>query len=138
MAAWSRKAEAVCRRASAEAGAISAHLAEAIAKSESQPEGINKGLVNPGVAILERESRRLRALRSPPESTDVTRFVGLFEPVIVLAHARAAAGEGSSLQAQRELEQLIVGLTAEQSTFARRSGLKACETGFFEALGGAK
>jgi hypothetical protein len=58
--------------------------------------------------------------------------------VVVLAHARAAAGEDSNLQSQRELEQLIVGLTAEQTAFARRSNLKACETGFFEALGGAQ
>jgi hypothetical protein len=137
-AAWSREAEAVCRQASAEAQSISAGLAEAIAKSEDQSEGINNGLVKPGIAILERESRRLRALRSPPETTDVARFVGLFEPVIVLAHARAAAGEDSSLQTQRELEQLIVGLTGEQSTAARRADLQACRTGFFEALGGAQ
>jgi hypothetical protein len=137
-AVWARRAEAVCRQASAEATAISANLAEAIAKSKSQPEGINEGLVKPGVAILERESRRLHALRSPPESTDVERFVGLFEPVVVLAHARAAAGEEANLEAQRELEQLIVGLTAEQTAFARRADLKACETGFFEALGGAQ
>jgi hypothetical protein len=138
VAAWSRRAEAICRRASAEARVISAKLAEVIARSESQPEGINEGLVKPGVVILERESRRLRALRSPPESTDVERFVGLFEPVVVLARARAAAGEEANLEAQRELEQLIIGLTGEQTAFARRSGLQACETGFVEALGGAR
>jgi hypothetical protein len=137
-AAWSRRAEAICHRTSAETLTLHEKLAAALARSGNQQEAINDGLVKPGVALLESESRQMRELRPPPGSPSAERFVGLFEPVLVLAHARVAAGEDLNLQGSHELEQLIVGLTAEQSGFARESGLKACQTGFFEALGGVQ
>jgi hypothetical protein len=132
------QAEAICARANREARATAANLPQAFEQASSPEEAITESLVRPGIRILERESKDLAALHPTSESAVFSTFVGLFEPVLVLAYQRLASGEASDANEGRELEGLIATLTIEQDKLAKSAGLANCETDFFQALGTAR
>ena len=136
--ATSARAEAICRRATSEAQPLIGNLARTIGRSSSPEEGIDKGLVRPGIRILEKQGAALAALHPDPESAVFSTYVGLFEPVLSLAYQRLEAGESLDYGAAHELELLIGNLTGEQVKLAASIGLTECETSFFEALGTAQ
>jgi hypothetical protein len=135
--ATARRAEAICRRATREAEPLAADLARVIAHSSSPEQGIDEGLVRPGIRILEQEGAALSALNPHPESAAFSTFVGLFEPVVSLAYQRLASGEALDGATSHQVEILIGSLTTEQAKLAASLGLKSCETDFFDALGTA-
>jgi hypothetical protein len=133
-----RRAEAICRRAGAEVGVVAGNLPAAMKRNSSAEQGITEGLVRPAIGILEREGADLEGLHPKPESATFSTFVGLFEPVISLAHQRLASGEAADIGTSQQLEKLTESLTTEQAKLAASLGLTACETDFFEALGTAQ
>lgn len=132
VAAFSRKAEGVCRRSLAATRALGRRLPQILDGSSFAQEAVTSGLVRPGVAILSTEAARLRALGTP-ESGALQTYVGLFEPIVELGRQRLDVGAGE-IGRMHSLEQLIAGLEDEQSAIARRSGLKACAVSFNRAL----
>ena len=136
--ATARRAEAICRRATAEAAAVAANLARKMQHSSSAEQALTEGLVRPGIRILEREGAALGTLHPDPESAVFSTFVGLFEPVVSLAYQRLASGEAADIGTSQELEKLTASLTGEQTKLAAALGLGDCETDFFKALGTAQ
>ncbi len=132
------RAEAICRRATSEAEPLIANLGRTVRQSGSPDQGIDRGLVRPGIRILEREDAALAKLNPTPESAVFSAYVGLFEPVLSLAHQRLEAGESLDYGTAHELEILIGSLTGEQTKLAASIGLVGCETDFFKALGTAQ
>jgi hypothetical protein len=135
---YARRAEAICRRSVAAAQAVGRVLPEAVSRAASPQVGITTALVRPGVEILSREAAALRSLGPGPRSTALQTYLGLFEPIVELAHQRLQAGLASEFERARELEVLIAGLADEQSTAARRYGFHACSIEFTRALGRAE
>ncbi len=137
-AGYVKRAEAVCARSVWEARALRRSLPIVISRSPSAEQGITNGLVRPGIEILNRQSAHLRTIEPRPTSGALESYLGLFEPILVLARQRLQTGEAKNPERGHALELLIDGLASEQSTFAKRFGLKACSVGFVEALGGTK
>jgi hypothetical protein len=137
-ATYTSHAERICQGSVREARGLRVSLPNAISHSFSAEEGITKGLVEPGIEILSRESRQLRGLEPRPASASLERFLGLFEPIVTLSQQRLKAGEDHNLQRGHQLELLIAGLSHEQTDIAKRLGFKRCGIGFFEALGGSE
>ena len=133
-----RRVESICERATAESKALRADLPQRIRRSSSPEEAITQGLVAPGIVVLEKESRQIRAFSPRVESTVFATYVGLFEPVLTLAYQRLASGEAMEIDQSHELENLTAGLTLEQAKLAANLGLQGCETDFFQALGTAQ
>lgn len=133
--AVARRAEAICARATREIATLAARTALLMSREASAEEAITKGMVGPGIEVLEKEGRRLQALAPQVESAVFATYVGLFEPVLDLAYQRLAAGEAQRTDESHELEILTGSLTREQAKLAAGLGLTACETDFFEALG---
>lgn len=94
-----------------------------------------EGLVRPGIPILAREAARLRALQPRPNDVDLRTYLGIFDPILVLAEQRLRAGEKPDTAEATRLENLIVGLENDQARAAHRFGFQYCGTGFFAAFG---
>jgi hypothetical protein len=95
-----------------------------------------EGLVKPGIPILAREAAQLRALRPRPDDADLQTYLGIFDPVLVLAEQRLRAGENNPDPAvANRLENLISGLEDDQARLAHGFGFRYCGTGFFASYG---
>jgi hypothetical protein len=127
--------EAICARATDEAQSAAANLPNAMATASTPEEAITNTLVRPAIHILEKEAVALAALHSRSNSPVFSTFVGLFEPVLVLARQRLASGRAASTDESHQLEYLTTTLTGEQVRLANSLGLPRCETDFFKALG---
>jgi hypothetical protein len=137
-AGYVKRAEAICARSVREARTLRRSLPTVISHSSSAEEGITNGFVKPGIGILSRESARLRMLKPKPTSGALGSYLGLFEPILALARQRLQTGKIMDAERGHALELLIDGLASEQSTLAKRLGLKACSVGFVEALEGSE
>ena len=136
--ATTRRAEAICRRATAEAAAVAANLARKMQHSSSAEQALTEGLVRPGIRILEREGAALATLHPDPESA---RVLDLRRTVRTGGLTRLSATRlrrSRRLGTSQELENLTASLTTEQAKLAAGLGLSDCETGFFKALGTAQ
>jgi hypothetical protein len=131
------RAEAICRNGLRETRALGRDLPEILASSSSPQEGITSHLVKPGTGILSREAAKLRHLRPVPNSRELEIYLGLFEPIVELAHQRLEAGTAGELEQARSLELTITSLEDEQSAAAHDFGLNACSVEFTRALGGS-
>ena len=130
------KAEAICRRGLRKTHALGRNLPEVLSSSASPQEGITNGLVRPGTEILSREAAGLRNIRPAPNSRALEIYLGLFEPIVELAHQRLEAGTAGELERAHNLELMIASLGDEQSAAAHQFGLHACSVKFTRALGG--
>jgi hypothetical protein len=133
--AQARRIGEICAQATRETSALRANLARLMSRGVAPEQAITEGMVAPGIAVLEKESRRLQAMAPEVESEIFATFAGLFEPVLTLAYQRLASGEAQQSGESHELEALTGGLTLEQTRLAASLGLKGCETDFFQALG---
>jgi hypothetical protein len=127
-------ADPICRRAVRETAALK--LTPSTAPNANILTPTTEGLVRPGVPILTREAARLRALRPRPDDSDLRKYLGLFDPILVLAEERLRLGESKTptIEQARALENDIVELENAQATYATSFGFKVCGTGFFDAL----
>lgn len=130
------RAEAICRDDLEKVDVLARRLPEELANNRG-PNAVTELLVTPGVRILNGEAKDLESLESAA-SPGFELFVGLFDPVIELAEQRVEAGNAGDTSRAHSLELLIAELQDEQSTIARRLGLKACAINFTEALGGRR
>jgi hypothetical protein len=97
---------------------------------------ITDSLVRPGIRILTQEAAGLRSIQPRPDDSDLQRYLGLYDPILVLAQQRldlAADPHPDSARAQR-IEKDIAGLEQAQEDYAKSFGFKVCGTGFFAAL----
>jgi hypothetical protein len=134
---YARRAEAICERGVAKIQALGRRLPEIVSAAASPQEGINSGLVGPGIAILSAEAAGLRNLGTPPPSAALETYLGLFDPIIELARQRFQAGSAGDSGRARRLELMVADLNGEQSAAARQFGLRACGVEFNAALGGS-
>jgi hypothetical protein len=134
---YAERAEGVCKTALRETRELGRILPQKLAQRTS-PDPIAGNLVEPGIAILNRESSRLRDVGSPPPSRPLRIFLGLFDPIVELARQRVAVGAAGERSRAREIELLIADLVDEQSAAAQRFGFRACSIGFYHALRGAE
>jgi hypothetical protein len=132
------RAESICRKALVEIHGLSGGLPQAIRQSGNPSDPIVGALVEPGIEILTSESNQLRALRLIPDSPALETYLGLFDPIVELAHQRAEIDITVDSNHVRSLELLITELGQEQTQAARELGLKKCAIDFTQALGGAQ
>ena len=95
-------------------------------------------LVAPGIEILEREAARLRAIQPRPENPSLETYLGLFDPILVLAEQRLQAGRSGDSGTAATLENSVTDLEDAQRLAAVAAGLDECGLGFAAALSGAK
>jgi hypothetical protein len=91
-------------------------------------------LVRPGLRVLERTSRRLRAVQARVQNPALGVYVGLFEPIVQLARLRLRAGRAGDLAESKNLERQMEELGAEQRTAARLAGVRVCQVDLLHAL----
>ncbi len=137
-AQYLKRAEAICSRSAHEIHALGRALPRVFSQSGSYQKAITNGLVRPGIEILNTEAARLRSLGPAPSSRESEVFLGLFDPIIELAHERLRAGNSGDPEHARTLELMIASLEDEQSAAARGLGLHACSLEFTHALGGSE
>jgi hypothetical protein len=132
---YAKQAEKICAHGVRETQALGRRLAGVVSSSPTPEAAITNGLVKPGIEILEREGSSLRSLGQPPDSSWQI-LVGLFDPIVELAHQRLQATAAGEPERARELEQLIGRLEGERTAAARQLGLDSCSVQFTRALGG--
>ena len=130
------RAEKICVQGKRETQALGVRLSQVLSHSSPQ-DAITNALVKPGIGILNRERTSLKDLGPAPDSRTVEIFLGLFDPIIELAHQRLQATASDEPDQARSLEVMIARLEDERSAAARRLGLDACGVPFSRALRGA-
>ena len=130
---YKEAAEAICRQTTAEIRALAARLVSQPPAASDSPSQINESVVRPGSHILAQEGSRLRALAPRPESADLDTFIGLYDPVVILARQSLRTADPD---AARRLQGLAQGLEQVQGRAARRIGLRSCSVGFLDTLVG--
>jgi hypothetical protein len=132
---YARRAEAICDRSIRETRALGRQLSEVVSHATTPLEGINNGLIRPGIEILSREANNLRALGTQTRSRSLEVFLGLFDPIVELARQRLGTGVSGDPGQAHSLELMIADLENEQSAAARQLGLSKCGVTFNSALG---
>ena len=123
-----RRADAICRRAAAETRRLREQvLTQPLPESGNSYAAFTKLILPPGIAVHEREARRLRALPRPEEDGEVLNaYLGQFDVVGALLQERLRVGlQGDSAESQA-LEQAILGVAEEQLQSARSFGFSDC------------
>jgi hypothetical protein len=133
-AGYVRRADAICRAANRRIGALATPTAARLRKAQSSPLGTTELLVRPGTKILDREATRLRALQPRPTDPSLETFLGLWDPILLLADERLGTTDVD--QAVR-LEREVAVLEGDQEQAARRFGLRVCGPGFTQVLSSA-
>ncbi|MBA3338373.1 MAG: hypothetical protein H0T54_01235, partial [Geodermatophilaceae bacterium] len=131
-----RNAEAICRRAQDESDKVRQRFLTSPPPAGSGPLALTtEGLVRPGIEILANEAEQFQNLKPRPVNANLERFIGLFDPILVLANERLRLGvSGGDIGEAHRLEQLISELEDEQARAAGRSGLLECRTNLVRAL----
>lgn len=93
-----------------------------------------EGFAKPGMRVARRTARRQRALAAAIDDPHYDVYVGLFDPIIVLAEKRVRAGRAEDLAAVINLQERLTTLGIEQQLAASAAGLPACEINFLEAM----
>lgn len=93
-----------------------------------------KALLGPGLGVLDRASKQLRAVSARAQDAALGVYVGLFEPIIQLGELRLHAGRTGNFAESQNLEQQMEQLGEEQRTAARLAGARTCGVNFLHAL----
>lgn len=91
-------------------------------------------LVKPSIPLLESAARRQQALEPHAHSPVFNLYADLFDPIVILAKKRLAAGRAEDALEARRIEGLLSNLGEEQRRAARASGLPACDIDYQNVL----
>jgi hypothetical protein len=126
------KADAICRQIARELEAIGHRAAHSSASNGL--ELTTEGLIAPTIPVLARAGRRLAALKGEAGNKSYDLFVDLFDPALVLAEKRLAAGRRNDHTSSAGLEEQLTNLGETQRGAARDAGLQDCEVDFQHIL----
>jgi hypothetical protein len=132
---FAAQADPICRQAVRKVKAL--RIVPSARPNSNALSTITESLVRPGILILSQEAARLRALQPRPDDSDLDRYLGLFDPILVLAQQRLqlAAQRRPDIERAHKVENDISSLENAQAAYAKSFGFKVCGTGFFAALG---
>jgi hypothetical protein len=91
-------------------------------------------LVKPSIPLLESAARRMQALEPAAHDPLFNLYADLFDPAIVLAEQRLAAGLAGDAGESKRLEGALSNIAAEQRRAARIVGLPNCDVDFQSVL----
>lgn len=126
------KASAICRDFR--------HEAEQLGKGAlaNPPSGTleltTERLVKPSIPLLESAAQRMQALEPAAHSPLFDLYADLFDPAIVLAQKRLAAGRAGDAVASKRLEDALSNIGEEQRRAARIVGLPTCDVDYQNVL----
>jgi len=126
------KADAICRQIAVELRAIGRRAAHSDATNGL--ELTTEGMIRPTIPVLARAGRRLEALKGAAENPSYDLFVNLFDPALVLAEKRLAAGRRDDPATAEGLEEQLTNLGETQRGAARDAGLHDCAVDFQHIL----
>jgi 4-amino-4-deoxy-L-arabinose transferase-like glycosyltransferase len=129
-AGYIRRADAICAEAIAETRAFRKRLGSVPPPpAPSAVAQFTEALVAPGIPILERQARRLRALPRPADDAETLEaYLGLFDVTSALLRERLRVGREGNLTVGLELEDRIFAIGDEQLELAREYGFETCST----------
>ena len=130
------RADGVCRDALRETVRLGKRFNESLTQGASGgPLGpTTEGLFAPGLAIRERQARRLRRLERPAgDGAALDAYLDLFGPIEELIRERIRLGHAERFDEARHVEQLLGGLSDEQAQAARSFGFRDCDTDVVKA-----
>lgn len=126
------KADAICRQIAVELRAIGHRAAHADASNGL--ELTTEYMIRPTIPVLARAGRKLEALKAAAGNPSYNLFVDLFDPALVLAEKRLAAGRRDDPATAEGLEQQLTNLGETQRAAARDAGLHDCAVDFQHIL----
>ncbi len=91
-------------------------------------------LVKPSIPLLERAARRQQALEPRAHSAVFNLYADLFDPIVILAKKRLAAGRAENALEAKRIEGLLSNLGEEQRRAARVADLPACDVDYQSVL----
>lgn len=91
-------------------------------------------LVKPSIPLLESAASRMQVLEPAAHSPLFSLYADLFDPAIVLAQKRLAAGRAGDAVESKQLEGALANIDLEQRRAARLLGLDNCERDFQNIL----
>ena len=93
-----------------------------------------EGFAKPGIKVVKQIAKRQQALAPIIADPRFDLYVGLFDPIIVLAEQRLHAGQAEDLAQSLKLQERLTSLGIEQRQAAQRAGLPACNVDFLDAM----
>jgi hypothetical protein len=126
------KADTICRQIARELRAIGHRAAHSSASNGL--ELTTEGMIRPTIPVLARAGRRLEALKAEAGNKSYDLFVDLFDPALVLAEKRLAAGRRGDHASSAGLEEQLTNLGETQRGAARDAGLDDCDVDFQRIL----
>jgi hypothetical protein len=126
------KADRICRQIAHELRAIGHRAAHSSATNGL--ELTTEGMIRPTIPVLAEAGRRLKALKPAAGNPSYDLFVDLFDPALVLAEKRLAAGRRGDHTSSQGLEEQLTNLGETQRGAARDAGLVDCDVDFQRIL----
>jgi 4-amino-4-deoxy-L-arabinose transferase-like glycosyltransferase len=129
-------AEAICTKTIAQTEKLRRRITSGGIDTTLGPDvAITRGIVKPGLRILEHQAAQMRAIAlSAGQNEAVDTYVGLFDVINELLRRRIDLGlQGATADAQN-LELLIADVGDEQRAAAATLGFDKCATDFLEVL----
>lgn len=126
------KADAICHQIAVELRAIGHRAARATVSNGL--ELTTEHLIRPTIPVLARAGRRLEALKAAAGNPSYDLFVNLFDPALVLAEKRLAAGQRHDPATAEGLEEQLTNLGETQRAAALDAGLHDCAVDFQHIL----
>lgn len=126
------RADAICRQITRELRAIGHRAAHSTAVTGL--EMTTEDLIRPTIPVLAAAGRRLARLKAEAGNPSYDLFVNLFDPALVLAEKRLAAGRRNDHASAEGLEAQLTNLGETQRGAARDAGLDACAVDFQHIL----
>jgi hypothetical protein len=91
-------------------------------------------LVKPSIPVLERAADRQQALKPAAGNLSFDLYADLFDPIVVLAQKRLAAGETGDFMASKGFDAMLTDFGLEQRRVAQLAGLRDCGIDFEHVL----
>lgn len=91
-------------------------------------------LVKPSIPVLERAADRQQALKPAADNRNFDLYADLFDPIVVLAQKRLAAGETGDFMASKGFDAMLTDFGLEQRRVAQLAGLRECGIDFEHVL----
>ena len=91
-------------------------------------------LVKPSIPLLAKAARRMQALSPAARDPLFALYADLFDPAVVLAQERLAAGRAGDAVKSKQLEDALSSIGAEQRRAARILGLPKCNVDYQNVL----
>jgi hypothetical protein len=126
------KADAICRQIARELEAIGHRAAHSSASNGL--ELTTEAMIRPTIPVLARAGEQLEKLKRTAGSSSYDLFVDLFDPALVLAEKRLAAGRRGDHASAEGLEEQLTNLGETQRGAARDAGLTGCAVDFQRIL----